>query len=354
MKQNKNINFLQFAFTYLGAFLGVGYVSGRELWEFFGSFGKYSHLGLLISCISLCLFGIITVKLINLSNEETVDRILVIQNNKFIKLFISLITYSSMYLIFVIMVAGSGTIFESSFGINKTLGSLLFVIAIFISVISGVYNIVKILSLVIPVIICMTIFICLKTLSTYNITFSYENINNNPLLSNWLLSAIIYLSTNALASLGTLFAIAPFTKSNKHTICGSIITSIILFFVGFAIILTMSAMQYSVKSDLPMLYVATKHSSFYGVIYSILLLIGMFSAAIGNTTTLALNIKNKFLNNNQQGLFISILIICLSGIIISNLGFTGLIKCAYPIIGYFGLPVIFFIVLKYIYLINKR
>ena len=31
---------LRLGFTYAGCFLGAGYVSGQELWQFFGRFGE--------------------------------------------------------------------------------------------------------------------------------------------------------------------------------------------------------------------------------------------------------------------------------------------------------------------------
>lgn len=32
---------LPLAFTYVGVFLGAGFVSGPELWQFFGAFGNW-------------------------------------------------------------------------------------------------------------------------------------------------------------------------------------------------------------------------------------------------------------------------------------------------------------------------
>ncbi len=353
MRTHKDINYIQFAFTYLGSFLGVGYVSGRELWEFFGSFGLSGYIGLTISTLLLLFFGIITVELVNLSETQSIAEIVAIHNNKFIKIIITLVTYSSMFAIFVIMTAGAGVILEKILLFDKILGSVLFTLIIFISVICGIYKVVKLLNFIIPILVCSTLFICVKTLNTYDITINLQNINNNPLLNNWFSSTFIYFSTNALASFGTLITIAPLIKNKKHSIAGCVITSLILCLVGAIIILTMSTMPKSINSDLPMLYISLKLSDYFGLIYSFLLFLGMFSAAIGNITALSIKIREKFFNNHKKGAIISASIICISGTIISNLGFAGLIKSIYPILGYFGIPIIFLILLKYIYLKQK-
>lgn len=36
---------LPLAFTYVGVFLGAGFVSGPELWQFFGAFGNWGYVG---------------------------------------------------------------------------------------------------------------------------------------------------------------------------------------------------------------------------------------------------------------------------------------------------------------------
>jgi uncharacterized membrane protein YkvI len=42
-----HISTLQFALSYVGVFLGAGFVSGQELWQFFACFGPVGLLGFL-------------------------------------------------------------------------------------------------------------------------------------------------------------------------------------------------------------------------------------------------------------------------------------------------------------------
>ena len=46
----KEIKIIPLATAYAGCFLGAGFVSGQELWQFFGEFGVKGYVGLLIAC----------------------------------------------------------------------------------------------------------------------------------------------------------------------------------------------------------------------------------------------------------------------------------------------------------------
>lgn len=52
---------LPLAFTYVGVFLGAGFVSGPELWQFFGAFGNWGYVGFLLAAVLFTLFGILLV-----------------------------------------------------------------------------------------------------------------------------------------------------------------------------------------------------------------------------------------------------------------------------------------------------
>ena len=45
----KKMGVLPLAFTYVGCFLGAGFVSGQELWQFFGAFGGLGFLGFAVA-----------------------------------------------------------------------------------------------------------------------------------------------------------------------------------------------------------------------------------------------------------------------------------------------------------------
>ena len=50
----KQIKTFSLAFTYVGCFLGAGFISGQELWQFFGAFGNWGYVGFALAAL---LFG---------------------------------------------------------------------------------------------------------------------------------------------------------------------------------------------------------------------------------------------------------------------------------------------------------
>ena len=49
----KEMGPVRLAFTYIGCFLGAGFVSGQELWQFFGAFGVWGYVGFLLAAVNL-------------------------------------------------------------------------------------------------------------------------------------------------------------------------------------------------------------------------------------------------------------------------------------------------------------
>ena len=47
----KEIKTWSLAFTYVGCFLGAGFISGQELWQFFGSFGNWGYVGFVLAAL---------------------------------------------------------------------------------------------------------------------------------------------------------------------------------------------------------------------------------------------------------------------------------------------------------------
>ena len=53
----KEIKVIPLASAFAGCFLGAGFVSGQELWQFFGEFGVKGYIGLILACVLLAAFG---------------------------------------------------------------------------------------------------------------------------------------------------------------------------------------------------------------------------------------------------------------------------------------------------------
>ena len=73
----KKIDTLSLGFTFAGCFLGVGFVSGQEIWQFFGAFGIMGIFGIILTFLLHFLFGIILIKLVHNTKIVEMDKLVV-------------------------------------------------------------------------------------------------------------------------------------------------------------------------------------------------------------------------------------------------------------------------------------
>ena len=71
----KNISVSALAFSFIGSFLGAGYISGQELFQFFGAFGLLGVLGLFIAIAILSVFNLMIISIVNKNADAQIDKI---------------------------------------------------------------------------------------------------------------------------------------------------------------------------------------------------------------------------------------------------------------------------------------
>ena len=69
----KKLSAKQLAMSYTGVFLGAGFVSGQELWQFFGAYGLGGYFGILLAVALLFLFGVLILRLAQITQETEMD-----------------------------------------------------------------------------------------------------------------------------------------------------------------------------------------------------------------------------------------------------------------------------------------
>ena len=73
----KKIKAVPLSFIYAGCFLGAGFISGQELWQFFGSFGLWGYLGFCVSATLFVVFGMIMLRLTQMTGCRELEKLLV-------------------------------------------------------------------------------------------------------------------------------------------------------------------------------------------------------------------------------------------------------------------------------------
>ena len=332
----KKIGVMTLGLTYAGCFLGAGFVSGQEIWQFFGAFGIYGVFGLVLTFLLHFLFGVALIKLIHNTNITEMDKLVVWKDIPWLRAMVGGITTFFMFSILVIMSAGAGALMNRMFSIPYFLGCGLFCLAVALVSLKGVEGMVDALSRLVPAMIIGGVIIGIITVCRQGFVFDFtvNTQNYNGLLQNWVFSAFTYASHNLFCTIGILAPVA-FGIDKKTVVpgigAGSIMMLMIAICVAFGIFSDMSVSD----TQLPMLELAYNINSILAIVYAVLLLFGMFGTSLSSIVGVVAYMEQKsdWVKKRRKSV---VIIIAITGCICSFAGFADLIGVVYPISGYFG------------------
>lgn len=356
------------AFTVAGCILGAGYVSGRELWQYFGIYGIKGMIGVIVSLSLISIGNMIIIDTARKSGKQTIDEVAIRFNIPWLHSLVGAVCNIFYYITATIMIAGIGSLFNQLLGIPKLVGMILSAFIIMFCVYFGISLMVRMFEVTIPVLVVAAILISIIRIATQGtdaIRFVSANAapeaasvsSGSVLLGNWFVSALNYACLNLFAGIGILSPVAMRLRDKKSRTFGTLIGGAFLLGIALAILLSLSTSRTSTFEDLPMLDMAKNMGSVYSVFYSILLFIAMIGNGIAtmNAITNHLEIKNPkiFCDSNESSgsngdptshikkrrlaLVVALGIVSL---IIAEIGFARLIAGFYPIMGYFSIAMI--------------
>ncbi len=341
----KNINTISLGFTFAGCFLGAGFVSGQEIWQFFGAFGVRGIFGIILTFLLHFLFGVILIKLIHNTKITEMDKIVVWKNIPLLRALVGAVTTFFMFSILIIMSAGAGALLNRMFGLPQFIGCGLFCLVVAIASMGGVDGMVSALSKLVPFMIAGAVLIGVISVCRGSFNFDFQPVNDNPLLKNWVFSAFTYASHNLFCTIGILAPVA--MQIDKKTVLPGIgAGSIMMLLIAVSVLFGVCANIGVADTELPMLELAYNVSSVLGIIYAVLLLFGMFGTSLSSIVGVIEygERKSKWVENHKK--FV-IIILSLIGWICSLFGFGDLIGIVYPISGYFGFVAILTVTVHY-------
>ncbi len=353
MKNETKVSALGLGLTYAGCFFGAGYVSGKELYEFFGSFGKSGFLGAGLSILLFFIFGTLLVRTVQMSSKDAFDEVIILGNHKNLRALLGFITVFMMFGIFIVMAAGAGALMKQVFDLPHFIGCAAFSLLVCIAAMFGISGAVKVFSAIVPILVVVTLIICGITISKYGINLDYFAENTNPLLNSWWFSAITYVSYNMITLIGTIIPVGAMVKKKLTVYSGIFIGCVFAMSIAFGILFAITSVFESTTAELPMLEIAFRLHDICGYIYALLLLLAMFGTSLASLVAIIVYINQKlpkFSKNKKTAVFT----IGAVAFIFSLAGFGNLVNTVYPVFGYVGFAVLVCIIGNFVYLKRKK
>lgn len=324
-------------FLLIGTFVGAGFASGREIFNFFTIYGLSGIVSIFI--FSFLLFFLV-LKCLNIKeklNINNYNEFIVYLEKKYslfnYQIFISIINIF-LAASFYIMTSSLASLFSYQFNISKIITVLITIIFCFYILSKNNFTFIyKINSILMPVLISFIFLFSINNINLNNIEFFSSN--ENIFFSIFM--GILYFSYNSLLLIPVVFNIK-ITKnySNlKISLLFSFIIFILLLLFNFLLLTFYSEI---LNIDLPIVYLCGSKVKVFG-----------FFIILSAILTTLISSGYSFVNNlNKKNKKIKLITFLLLSFVFSFFSLSALINFFYPLFGFFGLLQIF-LILNYKY-----
>lgn len=329
------LKIFQVAVVFIGTIVGAGLASGKEITEFFTSFGIQSFVGIIL-CGLFYIFMVTMLSKISLKHKlnSYSELINIISPNLLGKL-TGVIT--TLYLISSasIILAGSGAILNEFFAIPKIVGSLIMLSIAAIFILKGTNGLIEVNSIIVPLLISTITVLTVLYFVYNNGSLSIEMLTKFPPKKEGILvSTILYAGYNILCSSGVIIPLSTEIDDKKimtkGIFFGALGLTLLCLMINFMLTLNI---PYIYEYEIPLLYVSTPFGSIIQAVLLMVILLEMFSTEVSDVYSISKTLDKSFKISFKKGVFI-VLAVALP---ISQIGFTNLITTLYPLFGLLSL-----------------
>lgn len=320
----------------IGALIGAGFASGQEIYSFFYSYGVIGLVGLVITFVLISFIIYKSLKIICENKIDNYDEFLrIFIKNRNVTKAINMVLNILLLVTFYIMIAGFGAYFEQEIGVNKIVGSTILAIMTAIVFFTSVKGVLKVSEYIVPVLIVFIVIIGGMNLVTIN----YE-IEIPVIKKSWLLSSITYCSYNMILLIPVLISLRnQITRPSniKHI---AIISGIMMITISVMIFMLLTKVDVNISTlEMPIVYAIRTFFAKLKSIYAFIILSSIFTTAISIGIGFLQNVSKS---KKSYAQFVAFM--CITSLLVSNLGFSKLVNFVYPIFGYLGIAQMIFII----------
>ena len=327
---------IKIAGAYVAWVMGSGFASGQEILQFFTSFGFSSVILIAMNLAGFLLIGPMILQAGFENGDESHFRYFC---GRRLGMFYDWFLPVSMFAGMVILISGAGATLQEYYGLNHYVGALIMAAAALTAYIAGFQRFIKVVSFIGPAIIAFVVVIGVVTLLrdwsglAFVNDYPQEMEAKQPVPFAWL-SGLLYISYNLCGGSKYYSALGRSANTAREAFWGAIIGTIALM---AAILLMNGAMLTDIGQtavqDVPTLYLTKKISYSLGAVFSIILIMGIFSSCSAMLWT----VSEKFVEQGTAKSRIFAACVCVAAFLLGLLPFAALVGKIYTVLGYIGL-----------------
>lgn len=336
MASKQTVSAWTVASTYIATCIGAGFATGQEVFAYFGHFGRRGLWGAVLAGLLLSVLAVITLRVARKVNAT--DHLAVI-NRILGPVGGQILDYAVVFLLFTgagTMLAGSGATVAEHFGLSHWIGSLAMAAVTFVTVLGGLSGVTRAFNAITPFLLLLILGVAIVTLIRHGLSPAqlrwYEPARaGNP---HWWLAATLFVSYNFLVGISVLSPLGGKLKSKQAGDAGAWIGGLTL---GLGIILVdlslLSTLPASARFQVPMLFLAGMLPRWVTLLYTVALLLAIYTTAVGSVLGLSLRMAKPGTKKYATVVMTSIV----GSLLLSQVGFTVLVSRVLPALGWVGL-----------------
>lgn len=332
-------NGLKICFTIVGTNIGAGFASGREIWEFFGSYGTKSTLYIVIS---MTLFVVCSMVVLWISWKQQTDHyysvLTLIMGERVARFFDGLIL---LYLLLstLVMFAGSGATF-SQWNMSFLTGSAVLAFAVWVVLFRDIEGIKSLNYLLMPCLTVILVVVCLSFLVHGDVQPMSAAVDMEWL--SVLPSAVTYAALNVIPLMAVLATMGKQIRSPLEIGIAGIGSGVCLGIVAVLYNLSLLRIEHLIPQyDIPLFALIDSYSPFWLAVISVLLWLAIYTTAVSGVYGAVFRISD-WVAVPRWLIALSIVVVMIP---LSQLGFVTLVQVIYPLYGILNLFVLSMILL---------
>ena len=336
--------------TFTGCFLGAGYVSGQEVYQFFGAFGAKGMLGLVFAMAVIFVSGCMLTRLTMMTGDRAIDRAVVGGQNRVLLFAVGAAELLMMFGTYFVMIAGAGALIEQVTGLPyaNLWGGFIYTVMLSALAILGLNGLVRIFSAAVPLLVIFTVLIGIcSVVKVGGIPEFAEIPHTNPLLPNFVAGAFTFSCYNFFCCVGVMTPYGTELKSVRRMRVGIFFGVCFLFLVATGIILSINACPSAPTASLPILAAAEWIWQPLQYLFAALLFLAMTGAGLSCLLPTAMYFHQHFAVCEKH----NVLTVCvISGVafLLSCFGFADLVGTVFSCFGYISFFILLGVVRHYI------
>ena len=180
-----------------------------------------------------------------------------------------------------------------------------------------------------------------------------EQTHNNPLMPNWIIAALTYVAYNLLGSVGIMAPLERYLKNKRTIRWGIALGGLLLLLVAGSVLTSLAGYLGATQEQMPMVALASRLNATLGIVYGVLLLLGMFSNGLASLVAFMeyVNRNMKVLNEHRKIIMAVLMLLVWAA---SLAGFGNLVGTVFPVFGYIGIVAIVCICINYIKCMRRK